>query len=86
MNSCTAAWISNDKEVYGAGLAKNIHTAADSIGLKIAGDEGFDSKAANYRSLGQKIKSAGADCAGSIGALERPAGSELHSHDVEVAA
>jgi branched-chain amino acid transport system substrate-binding protein len=59
---CTAAWISNDKEVYGAGLAKNIHTAADSIGLKIAGDEGFDSKAANYRSLGQKINSAGADC------------------------
>jgi branched-chain amino acid transport system substrate-binding protein len=59
---CTAAWISNDKEVYGAGLAKNIHTAADSIGLKVAGDEGFDSKAANYRSLGQKIHSAGADC------------------------
>ena len=42
---CTAAWISNDKEVYGAGLAKNIQRAADSIGLKIAGNEGFDSKA-----------------------------------------
>ena len=59
---CTAAWISNDKEVYGAGLAKNIENAADAIGLEIAGNEGFDSKAANYRSLGQKIKSAGADC------------------------
>jgi branched-chain amino acid transport system substrate-binding protein len=59
---CTAAWISNDKEVYGAGLAKNIHRAADSIGLKIAGDEGFDSKAPNYRSLAAQMNSAGADC------------------------
>jgi branched-chain amino acid transport system substrate-binding protein len=59
---CTAAWISNDKEVYGAGLAKNIHRAADSIGLKIAGDEGFDSKAANYRSLASQMSPSGADC------------------------
>src|SRR5215217_9388812 len=59
---CTAAWISNDKEVYGAGLAKNIHTAADSIGLDVAGNEGFDSKAPNYRSLAAQMNSAGADC------------------------
>ena len=59
---CSAIWISNDKEVYGAGLSKNIERAADSIGLKVAGNEGFDSKAANYRSLGAKIDSAGADC------------------------
>jgi branched-chain amino acid transport system substrate-binding protein len=59
---CSAAWISNDKEVYGAGLAKNIERAADSIGLEIAGNEGFDSKSPNYRALGEKINSSGADC------------------------
>jgi branched-chain amino acid transport system substrate-binding protein len=59
---CTAAWISNDKEVYGAGLAKNIQRAADAIGVKVAGNEGFDSKAANYRSLASQMESAGVDC------------------------
>ena len=59
---CSSGYILNDKEVYGAGLAKNIETGADAIGLEIAGNEGFDSKAANYRSLGQKIKASGADC------------------------
>jgi branched-chain amino acid transport system substrate-binding protein len=61
-SGCTAAWISNDKEVYGAGLAENIANAADTIGLEIAGNEGFDVRAPNYRSLGEKINSSGADC------------------------
>ena len=30
--------------------------------MEVAGNEGFDSKAANYRSLGEKIESSGADC------------------------
>jgi branched-chain amino acid transport system substrate-binding protein len=59
---CTSAYILNDKEVYGAGLARNVELAAKKIGLQINGDEGIDKNAANYRSLAQKIKGTGAQC------------------------
>jgi branched-chain amino acid transport system substrate-binding protein len=61
-DGCTKAYILNDKEVYGAGLAKNIELAAKDQGLTIAGDEGIDPKAPNFRSQAATIKSAGADC------------------------
>ena len=53
---CASAFILNDKEVYGAGLAKNVELAAKNVGLEIKGDEGIDKNAANYRSLASKIK------------------------------
>src|SRR4051794_11662220 len=59
---CTSAYILNDKEVYGAGLAKNVELAAKKVGLEIKGDEGIDKNAANYRSLASKIKATGAQC------------------------
>jgi branched-chain amino acid transport system substrate-binding protein len=59
---CTSAYILNDKEVYGAGLAKNVELAAQKAGLQIKGDDGIDKTAANYRSLGSKIKATGAQC------------------------
>ena len=59
---CGNAYILNDKEVYGAGLARNIEIAAKEIGLKILGNEGIDPKAPNFRSQAAAIKSAGADC------------------------
>lgn len=61
-DGCQKAYILNDKEVYGAGLAKNIELAAKDQGLTIAGDEGIDPKAPNFRSQAETIKSAGADC------------------------
>ena len=61
-DGCTKAYILNDKEVYGAGLAKNIELAAKEQGLEIAGDEGIDPKAPNFRSQAATIKSSGADC------------------------
>lgn len=61
-DGCQKAFILNDKEVYGAGLAKNIELAADDQGLEIAGNEGIDPKAPNFRSQAATIKSAGADC------------------------
>lgn len=61
-DGCTKAYILNDKEVYGAGLAKNIELAADEQGLEIAGNEGIDPKAPNFRSQAATIKSSGADC------------------------
>jgi branched-chain amino acid transport system substrate-binding protein len=59
---CKNAYILNDKEVYGAGLARNIEIAAKKIGLKILGDEGIDPKAPNFRSQAAAMKSAGTDC------------------------
>ena len=61
-DGCTNVAIANDKEVYGAGLARNIESAAKSQGLKIDFNEGIDPKAANYRSLASKAKGDGVDC------------------------
>src|SRR3954465_3561157 len=59
---CASAYVLNDKEVYGAGLAKNVELSAKKVGLEIKGDEGIDKNAANYRSLASKIKGTGAQC------------------------
>jgi branched-chain amino acid transport system substrate-binding protein len=59
---CASAFVVNDKEVYGAGLADNIIRAADGLGLEIAADEAIDPRAPNYRSLASKMTDSGADC------------------------
>src|SRR3954471_4413081 len=61
-DGCTKAQLTNDKEVYDAGLAKNIELAAKAQGLTLISNEAIDKNAANYRSLAQKAKAAGADC------------------------
>jgi branched-chain amino acid transport system substrate-binding protein len=61
-DGCTKVEMTNDKEVYGAGLSKNIELAADSQGLSILSNDAIDKNAANYRSLAAKSKAAGADC------------------------
>jgi branched-chain amino acid transport system substrate-binding protein len=61
-DGCTSTYILNDKEVYGAGLARNIEGAAKAQGLEIAGNEGIDPKAPNFRSQAAAIKGTGADC------------------------
>ena len=59
---CESAYILNDKEVYGAGLASNVELAAEKVGLEIKGNEGIDKNSPNYRSLGAKVKGTGAEC------------------------
>jgi branched-chain amino acid transport system substrate-binding protein len=61
-DGCTKVFMTNDKEVYGAGLAKNIQLAADAQGLDIVANEPIDKNAPNYRSLASKAKDDGADC------------------------
>ena len=61
-NGCKKVFIVNDKEVYGEGLATAAEAAAKEQGVEIAGNEGYDPKAGNYRSLAGKIASSGADC------------------------
>jgi branched-chain amino acid transport system substrate-binding protein len=51
----------NDKQVYGAGVAKTTGDAAKLNGIEVAGNEGIDIKAPNYRALAAKIKASGAD-------------------------
>ncbi|HET8757089.1 MAG TPA: branched-chain amino acid ABC transporter substrate-binding protein [Solirubrobacteraceae bacterium] len=61
-DGCTKVFMTNDKEVYGAGLAKNIQAAADAQGLDVVANDAIDKNAPNYRSLAGKAKGAGADC------------------------
>jgi branched-chain amino acid transport system substrate-binding protein len=61
-DGCQNVYILNDKEVYGAGLARNIEMSADEQGLEVLANEGIDPKAPNFRSLASKMKSEGADC------------------------
>jgi branched-chain amino acid transport system substrate-binding protein len=61
-DGCTKVQLTNDKEVYGAGLASNIQSAAEAAQLDIISNEAIDKNAPNYRSLAQKAKAAGADC------------------------
>ncbi len=59
---CKKTYILNDKEVYGKGIGIAVQSAASQRGLQIAGNDGIDTKAANFRTLAQKIKASGADC------------------------
>ena len=59
---CTKPYILNDKEVYGQGLATNAVASLKAAGIPALGNDGWDPKAANYRSVASKINGKGADC------------------------
>jgi branched-chain amino acid transport system substrate-binding protein len=61
-DGCQNVYILNDKEVYGAGLARNIEMSAQDQGLEVLANEGIDPKAPNFRSLASKMRGEGADC------------------------
>ena len=61
-DGCAKVAMANDKEVYGAGLAKNIELSAKSQSLNIIFNQGIDPKAPNYRALAARAKGQGADC------------------------
>jgi branched-chain amino acid transport system substrate-binding protein len=61
-DGCSKVQLTNDKEVYGAGLAQAIEAAAGDFGVEIISNEGIDKNSPNYRSLAQSAASAGADC------------------------
>ena len=47
----TSVYILNDKEAYGLGVATNFQNAAKNVGIKVAGFEAWDPKAASYEAL-----------------------------------
>jgi branched-chain amino acid transport system substrate-binding protein len=57
----TKVFILDDKELYGKGVADAFESSANDIGLEVAGHEGWDKDAPNYRALMTKIKATGAD-------------------------
>ena len=59
---CENVYILNDKEVYGAGLAKNVETSAEEQNIGVIANDGIDPKAPNYRSLAAKMKAADTKC------------------------
>jgi len=61
-DGCTKLSILNDKEVYGAGLSRNIESSAKAQDIEVTGNEGIDPKAPNFRSQASTIADAGADC------------------------
>jgi branched-chain amino acid transport system substrate-binding protein len=73
-DGCKSVHIWNSKSTYSNGLAKNIVAAAPKQGIKVEGNDGYDPKAANYRSLAANVHS---DCFVSTGEIEQNANEGL---------
>jgi branched-chain amino acid transport system substrate-binding protein len=61
-DGCPNVYIVNDKEVYGQGLANVAQADAKKAGITVLGNDGYDPKASNYRSLASKMQSKGTKC------------------------
>jgi branched-chain amino acid transport system substrate-binding protein len=61
-DGCPNAFIVNDEEVYGAGLARNIERSAEEQGITVLGNSGLDPRAPNYRAIAARLESEGAEC------------------------
>jgi branched-chain amino acid transport system substrate-binding protein len=59
---CTKTYVLDDQQVYGQGLADNFKLAAPTQGITVAGVQGYDRTASNYRSVAQAAAATGADC------------------------
>lgn len=61
----TKAYVLDDTQVYGKGLARSWALSAKDLGIEVVSaggtSEGFDAKATDYNALAQKIKDSGAD-------------------------
>jgi branched-chain amino acid transport system substrate-binding protein len=66
-------YLLNDKEVYGEGVAKNTQAALGKVGIQVAGTDGWDGKASNFRALADKIKTTGADAVFTGGIIDNNA-------------
>jgi branched-chain amino acid transport system substrate-binding protein len=60
----TKAYVLDDTQVYGKGLARSWALSAKELGIEVVSggtSEGFDAKATDYNALAQKVKDSGAD-------------------------
>jgi branched-chain amino acid transport system substrate-binding protein len=80
------AYLLDDRELYGKGIADVFEKRAKEIGVKVLGREGIDPKASNYKALANKIKASGADLVYFGGTTQTNAGQiakDLRSAGVE---
>lgn len=61
-DGCTKVALANDKDTYGAGLARLIEIQAPDAGVELTKNIGIDKTAPNFRSVAEQFKSEGADC------------------------
>jgi branched-chain amino acid transport system substrate-binding protein len=61
-DGCQNIAIANDKETYGAGLARLMEIQAPNVEANVVSNEGIDKSSPNFRAYAQKIKGQGADC------------------------
>jgi branched-chain amino acid transport system substrate-binding protein len=55
------AFVLNDNQTYGLGVAKAFSDSAKKLGIEIVGEQAWDAKQPNYTALYQGIKASGAD-------------------------
>jgi branched-chain amino acid transport system substrate-binding protein len=55
------AFVLNDNQVYGLGVAKSFTDSAKKLGIEIVGEQAWDAKQPNYTALYQAVKASGAD-------------------------
>jgi len=53
-------YIVDDNELYGKGVADSVHQRAAALGINVIAQEGYDTKAANYKALMTKISTSNA--------------------------
>ena len=53
-------YVLNDKQTYGFGVATTYRAAAQKLGIKVVGFQGWDAKASSYEALATAIKASGA--------------------------
>lgn len=61
-DGCTKVAMANDKEVYGAGLARLVTFEAPAVKVKLVDNSGIEKTSPNFRSYAASIKAKGADC------------------------
>ena len=54
------AYVLNDNQTYGLGVAKAFASAAAKVGIEIVGEQAWDAKQPNYTALYQAVKASGA--------------------------
>jgi branched-chain amino acid transport system substrate-binding protein len=55
------AYVLNDNQTYGLGVAKAFVSSAPKVGIEIVGEQAWDAKQPNYTALYQAVKASGAD-------------------------
>jgi branched-chain amino acid transport system substrate-binding protein len=55
------AFVLNDNQTYGLGVAKAFASSAKKVGIEIVGEQSWDAKQPNYTALYQAVKASGAD-------------------------